>query len=86
MTLQLTLGAILLLILPGLPARGQVPADLVWEPDIEYAVSGGLGAHLALDVIHPRGDQRLPAVVCVPGGDFLEPGRWPASLSGNDAK
>ncbi len=86
MTLQVTLGVILLLVLPSLPARGQVPDDLVWEPDIEYAVSGGLGAHLALDLIHPRGDERLPAVVCIRGGDFLERGRWPASLSGNDAK
>jgi acetyl esterase/lipase len=70
MTPKIRQSSGLVLVLFALHARGQVPDDLVWEPDIEYAVSGGLAAHLALDVIHPRSDKRLPAVVCIPGGDF----------------
>ncbi len=48
-----------------------VPEDVLWEPNIEYAVAGAMPVNLMMDVVRPRKQSgRLPAVVCIHGGGF----------------
>ena len=51
-----------------IPAGLKIPADLIWEPDIEYTIAGGKGTRLAMDVVRPRASGKpLPAVVLIHG-------------------
>jgi acetyl esterase/lipase len=53
------------------PPAFKVPADIIWEPDLEYSIAGGKGARLAMDVVRPaEGGGPCPAVVCIHGGGF----------------
>ena len=52
-------------------AAPNIPANLIWEPDLEYAIAGGKGTRLALDVVRPRtAGKPLPAIVLIHGGGF----------------
>ena len=63
-----------LLLAALLPAAAQqaappaIPADLIWEPDLEYS---NPATRLALDIVRPRADSApLPAIVLIHGGGF----------------
>jgi acetyl esterase/lipase len=50
-------------------AKLAVPANVVFEPNIEY--SNPDGQHLQLDIARPKtGDGPFPAIVCIHGGGF----------------
>jgi acetyl esterase/lipase len=51
------------------PAKMNVPENVVFVPNIEYANPGG--QHLQLDLARPKaGDGPFPAAVCIHGGGF----------------
>ncbi len=54
---------------PLLAAPQQVPAGVVWQPDLEY--SNPNGEPLKLDLARPKtGEGPFPAVLCIHGGGF----------------
>jgi acetyl esterase/lipase len=75
------LAALLAIGLGGWPAFGeertagrltgalQVPASVVYEPDLVYRTING--TELRLDLARPRRPGRFPAVICIHGGGWL---------------
>ena len=57
-------------IRPGQERRPKldVPADVIFEPNIEYTNPDN--QHLQLDMARPKGDGPFPAIVCIHGGGF----------------
>ncbi|HTM47607.1 MAG TPA: alpha/beta hydrolase fold domain-containing protein [Bryobacteraceae bacterium] len=61
---------ILSAVLPAQPKAPPMPANVIYEPDLDYAPA--VGGKLQLDIVRPRDSSggSHPAVLCIHGGGF----------------